>query len=330
MYRLSRRLCQATGSKRGATGDSKQRPPQQITQVTIDQAYRLFGYSSLADTVDRKDVKAKYMKLAMKMHPDRGGSEEEFKLLTEAYKIMKTANMNATTTGGRHEEGNSSPGKGEKGHVFTRGGQRGMNARDERFGTNRSWAFQMENASFDYKDVCAGVVVGVALWYWWISRCVEEAVYLSDSRSRMLPDEVKPVQMKAQWQAKHEYHPWRATTAHIDEVIAAEAGRQERIKADKAGDLRVGGNGLGSYWWDPKNVHYDIEEGKNNVRGSDAERHPIIKRMWDDDAEQTLHGSEEDMARSRVEWRKKQQQQHQEQRHGRRSVSDTEGGRMFD
>jgi DnaJ family protein A protein 2 len=36
----------------------------------------------------QKDIKRAYRRLAIKMHPDKGGDEQQFKKLTEAYDVL--------------------------------------------------------------------------------------------------------------------------------------------------------------------------------------------------------------------------------------------------
>ena len=50
------------------------------------QAYKILG---LVPPVSHADVKAAYRRLSMKLHPDKGGSEEEFKELKEAYEFFE-------------------------------------------------------------------------------------------------------------------------------------------------------------------------------------------------------------------------------------------------
>jgi DnaJ domain len=50
--------------------------------------YSLLGVSKTADATA---IKRAYRKLAVKLHPDKGGSQEKFKELGEAYQVSKLA-----------------------------------------------------------------------------------------------------------------------------------------------------------------------------------------------------------------------------------------------
>jgi len=50
-----------------------------------DNLYETLGVSRTADT---QEIKKAYKKLAMKYHPDRGGDQEQFKKISEAYTIL--------------------------------------------------------------------------------------------------------------------------------------------------------------------------------------------------------------------------------------------------
>ena len=43
---------------------------------------------SINENASNKEIKKAYRKLAIKYHPDKGGDEEQFKLISEAYKIL--------------------------------------------------------------------------------------------------------------------------------------------------------------------------------------------------------------------------------------------------
>lgn len=64
------------------TRSSRSSPP---TKQQDNEYYKVLGLSSSA--IDR-EIKQAYRKKAMKMHPDKGGNEEAFKKLVEAYEVL--------------------------------------------------------------------------------------------------------------------------------------------------------------------------------------------------------------------------------------------------
>jgi DnaJ domain len=56
--------------------------------VDNEAYYSLLGVSKTADATA---IKRAYRKLAVKLHPDKGGSQEKFKELGEAYQVRKLA-----------------------------------------------------------------------------------------------------------------------------------------------------------------------------------------------------------------------------------------------
>ncbi|KAF4682467.1 DnaJ (Hsp40), sub A, member 4, partial [Perkinsus olseni] len=65
------------GGGRGPGGPSKKADTQKL--------YDVLGVGKNASS---SDIKKAYRKLAMQHHPDKGGDEEQFKLITKAYEIL--------------------------------------------------------------------------------------------------------------------------------------------------------------------------------------------------------------------------------------------------
>ena len=54
-----------------------------------DQRAEALKVLELADGVSREEIKAQYRRLAMRCHPDRGGSHDDIQRLNDAYKILQ-------------------------------------------------------------------------------------------------------------------------------------------------------------------------------------------------------------------------------------------------
>lgn len=64
-------------------------PPPPVNRVSVDEASRIFGFEKgILPTMTRKGVTRRYRKLAKKHHPDKGGSNEAFVLLNDAYQRL--------------------------------------------------------------------------------------------------------------------------------------------------------------------------------------------------------------------------------------------------
>jgi hypothetical protein len=72
------------GARREARRE-RQRATAQPTGISPDEAYRRLG---LDPGADEREVKRAYRQKVKEVHPDRGGDEEEFKRVTEAYETL--------------------------------------------------------------------------------------------------------------------------------------------------------------------------------------------------------------------------------------------------
>lgn len=55
-------------------------------QISIEQALLLFGIDRIDHTTDLKSI---YRQQALKYHPDKGGNEAAFKMLVNAYELLR-------------------------------------------------------------------------------------------------------------------------------------------------------------------------------------------------------------------------------------------------
>lgn len=81
-------------------------PTNSSTSNTNKNYYELLGVSQDADD---RTIKLAFLKLAKEKHPDKGGSAEQFKVLKEAYDVLKDPNRRATYDNSIRNMANSRP-----------------------------------------------------------------------------------------------------------------------------------------------------------------------------------------------------------------------------
>jgi len=79
---------------------TKKQLKAQLEQLKGSGAYIFLGLSE--DTADRKAVKRAYRKLAIRLHPDKGGDRESFLALQQAYETIQKAQKNKSKQRERH------------------------------------------------------------------------------------------------------------------------------------------------------------------------------------------------------------------------------------
>lgn len=186
MLRRTRlRLCEAVSGDKG--------------HMTYAQACTIFGFQ-LNDRLDKKEIKKRFNKLALKYHPDHGGTSEQFQLLKEAQKIMETH---------RHDKGEDRATAG-----------RGFNFRKMTYdeATNNihvQTAENKENRSFGMVDYAVFVVIcGSLTFYYFYNAWVTQA-HLARSRWALTEDKMKEMNNTPTME-KHVWHPWRADQRQRD------------------------------------------------------------------------------------------------------------------
>lgn len=81
-----------------------------LQEITVDAALKLFNLSS-SDLSDPTKIKAAYRTAALKAHPDKGGSDEAFKVVNDANEVLnKFAGKSGSTGRSRSTSGSSTSG----------------------------------------------------------------------------------------------------------------------------------------------------------------------------------------------------------------------------
>ena len=195
--------------------------------IGIAEAYNMFGFS-LGQDFNRKDVQESFRRLAQFHHPDKGGNPEPFRKIPAANKLLKAyAGRPAASVaaGGADARPDGSDINFSRENVDVATGRQGV-GRD-------TYKDMMTMSGMD-KAVFLVAFFGIYFAYQWY--VADTAIRLSDSRSRMTADEVKPMDHARLEKASHGYHPWGADTQLRNEVEQLTQDRQARLDAVAAAD----------------------------------------------------------------------------------------------
>ncbi len=138
--------------------------------------YQVFGIDKSAGA---DEIKRAFRKKAVELHPDRGGDEEKFKELNEAYEVLKDGQKKAAYdqfghAAGAHQAGGSQYGAGAQGFdgfdfsQFTGAGQAGFSGFEDLFGAffggARSRPRDVEvSMTIDFREAIFGVTKEITL-----------------------------------------------------------------------------------------------------------------------------------------------------------------------
>jgi hypothetical protein len=194
--------------------------------MTLHDAYRIFEYK-MGEEVKKEEVSKRFKKLAKMAHPDLGGSEEAFRKVREAQKIL----MNHS-----HDRANR---RGKDGKA--RSGRPKVNIVRETHAENTksvTWENAEEHRQVGAMDWMMGGFIATLFMYSYYSWLTSNVTKANDGRSRLQEDKVKPMnEHKMKGSTANTWHPWRASTEIKDELKVLEARRIERAEqkiADKS------------------------------------------------------------------------------------------------
>jgi hypothetical protein len=192
--------------------------------MKLQEAYEIFGYS-LSQKIERDELKKRFRKLTLKMHPDQGGDHEQFQKLVEAHKLLEAV---------RHDK-NETKSSGTKKNVkstFTRETFDNMTNTPHR-------ETMIDMMKFDNLDVflCALAPILVFLLYAWHE--YDRGVRLIRARDRLTEEDM--IQQYEGTKKEHKWHAWRVTTDEREALAFIEEKFQPRLsnaqRAAQAGIL---------------------------------------------------------------------------------------------
>ena len=97
-------------------------PGRQREPVDTDKYYNLLGVDKKAT---HAQIKKAYHKIALKEHPDKGGDNEKFKLVTAAYEVLSDSEKRELYDRGGEEAVKGGGGGGNPFEAFFGGGMGG-------------------------------------------------------------------------------------------------------------------------------------------------------------------------------------------------------------
>ncbi|EPY27782.1 chaperone protein DNAJ [Strigomonas culicis] len=158
--------------------------------MTLQQACTIFGFQ-LDEDWNKKEVKKRFKKLALKFHPDHGGTTEQFLMLKEAENIMMTH---------RHDRGKDRA--KQKGDVnFKR-----MNYDDLTGTIHRQTADRKEYRSFGIMDFAVFLVVVSSFLGYYVYNAYQTQKRIVAGRWSYTTDQLKEYKGNKD---RTSWHPWK-------------------------------------------------------------------------------------------------------------------------
>jgi curved DNA-binding protein CbpA len=164
--------------------------------MSYQQACAIFGYQ-MNERLERREIKKRFNSLALKYHPDHGGTSEQFMLLQEAHKLLMTH---------RHDKDETFSGEKKSRFKF-----RKVNYDDVTNTIHRESVDRKETRSFSIGDIVFFAFVITAFFAFYMYRALENQAALLRSKWRMVEDSVKPPA-----EGSNAWHPWSASQADRD------------------------------------------------------------------------------------------------------------------
>lgn len=189
--------------------------------MTLQQACSIFGFQ-MDEEWNKKEIKSRYKKLALKYHPDNGGTNEQFQLLKEAQTIMLTH---------RHDKGvDRTKAKGEVNF-------RRMSYDDLTNTIHRQTADRPEYRSFSLQDFAVFIAFLTAFVSFYLYRAWKTQRDVLRSRWSLTADQISSDYGGRTVDSK-QWHPWRAdgaTQDRMDEIGLIQGSvRRELVEEKRA------------------------------------------------------------------------------------------------
>ncbi|XQJ30738.1 DnaJ domain containing protein, putative [Leishmania guyanensis] len=191
--------------------------------MTLQQACTIFGYQ-LDEEWTKKDIRKRFQKLALRFHPDKGGTSEQFLTLKEAQHLLLTH---------RRDRGADRGAKGAKGE----GDAGGINFRRMNYDNltntiHRQTADNPEYRSFSLQDFAIFLVCFTAAALYYLYKTYTTQMQVLRSRWSYSEDAIH-ADYKGKAPSESMWHPWMAdaeTRDRMDDIAILQGSvRQELI-----------------------------------------------------------------------------------------------------
>ncbi|KAG5494140.1 hypothetical protein JKF63_01975 [Porcisia hertigi] len=197
--------------------------------MTLQQACTIFGYQ-LNEEWTKSDIKKRFQKLALRFHPDNGGTGEQFQTLKEAQLLLLSH---------RRDRGNDKDSKGEN----TKGGVGGVNFRRMNYDNltntiHRQTADNPEYRSFGLQDFAIFLVFITTAGLYYFYRTYTTQIQVLRSRWSYSEDKIR-----ADYEGKSPreglWHPWMTdveTRDRMDDIAILQGSVKQELIDEKRRD----------------------------------------------------------------------------------------------
>ncbi|KPA82540.1 putative mitochondrial chaperone protein DNAj [Leptomonas pyrrhocoris] len=194
--------------------------------MTLQQACTIFGFQ-LNDEWKKKDVKKRFQKLALKFHPDHGGTSEQFQMLKEAQHLLLTH---------RHDRGTDRAPPGSKTDAGGGVNFRRMNYDNLTNTIHRQTADRPEYRSFSLQDVILFLIFFSCVGGYYVYKTYTTQMRVLRSRWSYSEDAIRD-DYKGKTVSETAWHPWMAdseTRDRMDDIAVLQGSvRRELVDAKR-------------------------------------------------------------------------------------------------
>lgn len=194
--------------------------------MTLQQACTIFGFQ-MDEEWKKKDVKKRFQKLALKFHPDHGGTSEQFQMLREAQQLLLTH---------RHDRGSDNAQPGAKKDAAGGVNFRRMNYDNLTNTIHRQTADRPEYRSFGLQDFVVFFVFIACVGGYYLYKTYTTQMRVLRSRWSYSEEKIRD-DYKGRTASESAWHPWMAdaeTRDRMDDIAVLQGSvRRELVEAKR-------------------------------------------------------------------------------------------------
>jgi hypothetical protein len=193
--------------------------------MTLQQACTIFGFQ-LDEEWKKKDIKKRFQKLALKFHPDHGGTSEQFQMLKEAQHLLLTH---------RHDRGTDRVPQGSKAEPGSGVNFRRMNYDNLTNTIHRQTADRPEYRSFSLQDFAVFLVFISCVGCYYVYRTYTTQMRVLRSRWSYSEEKIRD-DYKGKKASETAWHPWMAdseTRDRMDDIAVLQGSVRRELIEEK-------------------------------------------------------------------------------------------------